>query len=191
MSPAPACSPPVRLRPGLSPSGSFCLLAVIAVLVVVSLPRLRGIALQENEVDARATAALLAHEVARLSAEDGPPPIAELVRSSGLSLTLSDVELLEDGALLRRHGYLFQLVRLPLSLSFACATLTPDTDPRPSGLAVRAWPWKHGATGSAAFLVTEAGAVYTHPNQPVRWEGVAGRETHVPGGCMSGWRPLP
>lgn len=171
---------------GLSLSGSLCLVAVAAVLVAVSLPRLRGIALQENEVDARAMALLLGLELGRLPAVGAPPAIEDLVQSSKEVRALADVELLEEGILLRRHGYLFELSRLPTSLWLAYAFLTPAGDR--SRVAVRAWPWKHGATGGAAFLVTGAGRIYVHPNSPPLWEGMRARTPDVPD---SGWLLLP
>jgi hypothetical protein len=105
---------PDRRRAGLSASGTVSIGAIVSVLVFVSVPRLRGMALHENELDARATAQALARN---LSAEEahlcGAPTIASLLRADELSRQLADVELLEGGRLLRRHGYVFEVVALP------------------------------------------------------------------------------
>jgi hypothetical protein len=178
-----------RLPGGLSPSGALSLLAVVAVLIVVSVPRLRGIALQENEVDARATAQLLAGAL-RGEAPGAAPSLRELLQRDELSGALSDAELLASGRILRRHGYLFELTRLPLGLSLAASPLL-FLRPEPAALgpmpAVRAWPWKRGSTGAASFLVTSAGATLVRSDLP--WEGPDDAGAAIDG--VAGWQRVP
>ena len=139
-------------NPGLTLSGGLSLAAVLAVVVVVSLPRLRSLAVQENEADARATAEILAGALEELPATR-LPTLQELLQSSELA-SLDDAELLAQGTLLRRHGYLFEVTRL-----------TADGRPALGGegsgpahaRAVRAWPWAHGRTGVETFLVPVGG----------------------------------
>jgi|SoiMethySBSTD1v2_1073268.scaffolds.fasta_scaffold12841_3 hypothetical protein len=193
MLPAPAA--PIAARrsvlPGeLSLSGFLALLAVVLVLVVVSLPRLRGIALQENEADARDTAAYLARALPRFDAGAEPPSVAEVLEVSEHPGGLTDAVLLEEGEILERHGYLFEVVRLPVEWTLASAALpwsTPSAARPP--LAVRAWPRRHGSTGATAFVFTSAGGRFAHPNRPARWAGLEQRASFPDAG--SGWRPVP
>jgi len=184
-------APARRLPGGLSPSGALSLLAILGVVVVVSLPRLRGIALQENEADARATAQLLAHEL-RLFADDARadvPELGELLRRSSLAPALSDVELVSGGSLLRRHGYVFEIVRMPAALQLCNAPLLAPSAAPVADLGIRAWPWRCAATGVTTFLVSETGVAYAHPNEPPLWEG-----PHRPpplADSLAGWAALP
>ena len=173
----------------LSFSGALSLVAVVAVLVVVSVPRLRGLALLENEADARSTAQLLVAALRDAHGSAAPACLGELLDEKGL--VVPDAELLGRGALLRRHGYLFELTRTPLELSFACAPLFVSGRSPELGLvnAVRAWPWKHGATGCAAFLATESGALFVHGNVGALWDGPSAAERGTEGAL--GWTRLP
>lgn len=180
-----------RLPWGISLSGALSLLAVVSVLVVVSVPRLRGIALQENEVDARGTAGLLASALRGMKDADDTPSLRELLRRPELAGLLADAELVEHGTLLRHHGYLFEVTRLCPSLSLPSAPsslLSGDRGGLHSMMAIRAWPWAHGATGEAAFLVTAGGAGLVHPNAPPCWEGL--RDAGVPVEELTSWRPF-
>lgn len=166
---------------GLTVSGAISLLAVVAVLIVVSLPRLRGLAVQENEGDARATAQLLAGALGEPPSQGGPvPKIADLLRRPEL-LSLSDAELFADGRVLRRHGYLFEVAH------FSPPAARPGAlEALPGCPAIRAWPWAHGRTGIAAYVVAADGTSLEHENQPPLWQGpeAAGSALLDPGG----WR---
>lgn len=175
-----------RARAGLSGPGAVSIAAVVTVLVFVSLPRLSGLARHENESEARATATYLARSLAARSAQPGgAASIADLVGDDAFARDLADSELLEGGRLLRRHGYLFELVRLPAeSPGTALDPAAPAVEPAPR--AIRAWPWRHGSTGGAALLATANGALYLHPNTPPLWEGPRPRQAWL--ADWDGWR---
>jgi len=182
---------PHRALLGLSLSGALSLAAIVAVLVVISVPRLQDLAKHENEADARVTAQILARALNSLPAA-GEPSMRALVRRPELSGGLSDAELLQRGALLRRHGYLFEVTRLAPRLSLPAAPLSLLSGEKGvlgSVLAIRAWPWAHGSSGEAAFLVTASGASLRHPNSVLRWHGLESAGVVVDE--LSGWRPAP
>jgi hypothetical protein len=138
------------------------LVAVGVVVLLVSLPRLREFALDENEGDARRLVAhlgeLLAHPV---RAAESPEPevsnVEQLVHASrDLARQLDDAEFLEQGRLLRRHGYLFEL--------------TPRVD-EGSATGVRAWPWHYRQTGLSAFAWTPDAGLQRHANDGGLWSG--------------------
>ena len=180
-----------RERVGMSFMGLVSLTAIVSVVVLVSLPRLRGFARHENVADARDTARLLARELGALGVADDaePPAIRELSERAAVAKALSDTDFLADGRLLRRHGYLFAVVRVraptppPVEPG---AVFAAETGPV---LAIRAWPWKVGRTGSAALLATTRGAVFRHPNADALWNGPI--EPFAPLDTWDGWRRLP
>lgn len=111
--------------------------AILLVVVLVSIPRLRAFALRENELDAMRTLRVIAAQPAPANVPAGRHDLAYLVaHDASLLRRLEDVELLADGRL-RRHGYLFDLARL-----------------QPGEPMLRAWPWSHGTTGRGAFVWT-------------------------------------
>ncbi len=124
MSEAPPSS---RASGALSLSGAISLFAIVAVLVVISLPRLRGLALQENEVDAQGTAQILARALPGLEAKAcRKPSLRELLRSPELH-GLGDAELLAGGSVMRRHGYLFEVTWMSPAVT---APAVPAPPPR-------------------------------------------------------------
>jgi hypothetical protein len=144
---------------------------VVLVVVLVSLPRLRGFALRENEQDAARLIARLGEQAQRRPLDD----LAALLASRGaLRRDLEDAELVADGRLLRRHGYLFALDRGLLGAA-----------------QLRAWPWKHGQTGSAAFLWSAERGLWIHSNRAGRFSGPAAAppfDSPEGSGSGSGWR---
>lgn len=176
---------------GMSLTGLLSLVAVVSVLVFISVPRLRGFAQNENEADARDTVRLLARQLGDRA--DGQPlslpRIDLLAASDSVSRGLSDADYLSGGRLLRRHGYLFAVVALEVD---GPPPTLPGTVRAAGGrprLAIRAWPWKHGLTGSAALLCTASGDVLRHANGPLTWNGPdAGFDALS---SWDGWRPVP
>jgi len=176
---------------GLSLSGALSLAAIVAVLVVISVPRLQDLARQENEADARITAQLLARAMDSFPAAD-EPSMRDLVRRLELSGSLGDAELLQRGRLLRRHGYLFEVTHLAPTLSLPAVPvyLLPwQTSALKSVPAIRAWPWVHGTSGEMAFLATAAGGCLLHPNSASRWHGLESAGLAVDE--LTGWRLAP
>jgi hypothetical protein len=160
----------------LSISGAFALLAIAAVLVVVSVPRLHVLAQQENEVDARNTALLLARALRTHGASaERPPSLADLLGRAELG-GLADSELLERDTVLRRHGYLFEITSLSpaVRLMSAPVALLCGTSASLPTTAIRAWPWTPGASGGSSFLVTAEGALFELPGSGARAQGPAG-----------------
>jgi hypothetical protein len=148
---------------GLSFGAGASVVAVIALLVLVSLPRLQAFALEENETDAAALTRVLGRALAEERA--APPSLAGLVEEAGLDPGHDDLEWLEGGRLLRRHGYLFEL------------------SAHPAGAALAAWPWTYGDTGRAAFVFRCDQGMLRHGNPSGAWTG-PGRS---PAGLGPGW----
>lgn len=151
---APAAAT-AQVEAGSLRSGSrLLLLAVGTVVVLVTLPLLRSLALKENERDALRVLELVGPRV--FAAETGAVGFGELLQPEGeLSRRLPDTRLLADGQLMFHHGYLFEIV--------------PDADGAPG---VRAWPLRHGETGLGAFWSLGPGRVLGHPNRAATWSGL-------------------
>ncbi|MCZ6597903.1 MAG: hypothetical protein O7B99_09715 [Planctomycetota bacterium] len=119
---------------------------------MVSLPRLQAFARGENEDDAVRLMRRLGRGLAALTAGETMTNIEALVQSAAIQRGLDDFEWLEDGAVLRRHGYLF------------------DVASDGGRVVLRAWPWSHGRTGRAAF-VARGDELLRHENRDARWSG--------------------
>lgn len=154
---------------------ALTLAAVALVVLLVSLPRLQDLAVRENEGDARwlterlaelgGEAPLAAHDIRGLLA--GEPTLTRL---------LDDAEYLEGGRLLRRHGYLFELV-------------AGDGDAGECAVrAVRAWPWRYERTGRQAFLWRCGEPLRAHANPGGRWSGPGRPPPQL--GDGEGWKAL-
>jgi hypothetical protein len=154
------------------------LASVATVVLLVSLPRLRDLALRENESDARRLAERLG---AILVSQAGTNGLATRARGARdvveseplLARELGDLEYLEGGSLVRRHGYLFDIV----------------TEESGLPLAVRAWPCVVGRSGERAFVWSAERGLLAHPNRG-RWSGAASRPPAAPAelGLDPGWR---
>lgn len=132
--------------------------AVALVVLLVSLPRLQDLAVRENEGDARWLTARLGELVTEL--EQAPGDIRVLLQGQPtLTRQLDDAEFLDGGRLLRRHGYLFELVA------------TGDAPAGCGVAAVRAWPWDFQRTGRQAYLWRCGEPLRTHDNVEERWSG--------------------
>jgi hypothetical protein len=154
------------------------ILAIVAVVVVVTIPRLRGFAVRENETDAIRMLRALAMQPARAGHGVESNDLAHVVAGdSALRHRLEDIECLEDGTL-RRHGYLFDMTML-----------------RPGEPMLRAWPWNHGQTGNDAFVWTPQRGLLWHANADGRFSGPG----YAPGAAdidtrslaTSGWSRIP
>jgi hypothetical protein len=155
--PASRLRQPTRLAliKGFCTPGRILILAISLVVVLVSLPLLRSLALRSNELDALRTLDLLGREV--FAAQAGTPSMGQLFREDGeLVRRLPDRRLLVGGRLMFHHGYLFEVV--------------PAADGAP---ALRAWPLAHGETGLGAFSSFGKGLLLGHPNRSARWSGVS------------------
>lgn len=159
--------PSARRIGGLRLADAITLVSVGLVVLLVSLPRLRDFALRENEADARIVVARIGELVLE---HDSPAALREVLAASPDWLRrLGDAEWLEGGRMLRRHGYLFDLVRI-----------------RPDGaVAVRAWPLEHGGTGHAAFVWTADTGLLGHGNEGGAWSGPGDPPRVEP---AAGWR---
>lgn len=158
--PVAATETPAR-RGRLHWSDAATLVAVVAVVVIISVPRLADFARRENERDVvrllRSVQPMLAEAQ---SSEPMPLGMQALVAHAPRFRRLfDDATYLEEGTLLKRHGYLFELVQYD------------ETEAHPQRLGVRAWPWKHGQTGFAAFWVVSDGPVWGHLNSNSSWSG--------------------
>ena len=114
------------------------------------------------------------------------------LRYAGLSTPEVQFRLVENGALLRRRGYLFEVTRLtPLTRAATTpsALLCGESGCLRGELAVRAWPWAHGTTGRASFLATRGGAQLVHANDLDPWQGLGSARADL--GPLTGWRALP
>jgi hypothetical protein len=128
--------------------------AILMVVVLVSIPRLRGFALRANELDAMHMLQALSAQPAPTGHEAMGDDLALLVlRDAGLRRRLEDLECLDDGRL-RRHGYLFDMTML-----------------RPGEPMLRAWPWTHGQTGRGAFVWTPQRGLLGFANTDGRFSG--------------------
>ncbi|HVS11933.1 MAG TPA: hypothetical protein VMS76_18855 [Planctomycetota bacterium] len=150
---------PARARAGaLRPQAAGTLVAIATVVLLVSLPRLRDFALRENEGDAQR----LVSRLGAIAEREGARSIRELIEGQpGLTRQLDDAEFLEEGRLLRRHGYLFDLA----------AGASEPSGASGASRAVRGWPWAHGRTGFAAFAWFSARGLTTHANTEGLWSG--------------------
>lgn len=176
---------------GMSPAGLVALVAVLAVLVVVSLPRLHGMAVAENQGDARATTELIARALVELAPEEQGASLEELAGRTRLARSLRDAEWLEGGRVLRLHGYLFELCPLapePPPFDEKLALSTADTGAQRR--AVRAWPWSP-STGRTVFLADGQGGMWSHANDSGAWHGLAARPDPHQVEQGRGWRVLP
>lgn len=130
------------------------ILGIVLLVILVTLPRLRSLAIHENEIDALRTLGVLGGQV--FAAESAVPDrLGDLFTAdSGLERRLADTRVLEDGRVLLRYGYLFELV---------------ESD---AGRGVRAWPVELGRTGQGAFWLDAQLGLTGTPNREERWSGI-------------------
>jgi hypothetical protein len=141
--------------------GLATLVAVVAVVIVITLSSLRGMAMAENETHARGLLGAIADS---LNSEvfAAPPSSLEEVTMADESLksNLTDGEFLtDDGHLYLRHGYLFEW-------------RTPEAEASTDSLILVAWPFDQGQTGKAAFGLSLDGKLVANPNAKGDWSGL-------------------
>jgi len=129
-------------------------LGILLLVVLVTLPRLRSMAIQENELDAMRTLGVLGGEV--FAAEKASPErLGQLFEGeSALDRRLADTRVTADGRLLERYGYLFELVESE------------------DGPCLRAWPVEEGRTGQGAFWLDADLGLRGDANQGSQWSGL-------------------
>jgi hypothetical protein len=140
-------------------------------VVAISLPRLRGFALHENEHDALRMLGALGERFGHLDGEvHARAPLGELLDAEAeLGRRLEDWRALADGRVLR-HGYLFDVL-----------------EPVPGLVVVRGWPWRHGETGLGAFVWSSRGGLVGHANAHASFSGPY---SPPPWPLAAGWSPL-
>ena len=143
-------------RGGLALSSWVVVAAVAAVLGAVSLARLHVFAVHQNERDALFLLERLASNLEQPL--QGTSLRACLVDAGDGLDRLGDLEWLDSGHLLARHGYLFDLE-------------VDATEEEPTWH-LRAWPQRHGRTGLAAFSLGSDSGLRGHPNRPRLWSGL-------------------
>ena len=159
---------------GLSLLDRATLAAVVLLVIVVSIPRLRDMAIRANESDARTALRWMGSWLA--VPETAPAEFIHLVKErDNVKRRLPDARVLEGT--LSHHGYLFRLVE--------------DAD---RTRAVVAWPLERGRTGNACYRLDERGLTRhvvgpdgSHPLE-CRWSGL-----DRPGSAMGGgtWSAAP
>ena len=172
--PAPPGSLVARARRVLE-GPQLLLLAVGTVVVLVTLPLLRGLAVRENERDALRTLRLFGGEVFAAESAATAPDLASLVEGDPVLIRrLPDTRVLAEAGRIFHHGYLFELSADEGGERY-----------------LRAWPYAHGETGYAAFLLGESGELMGHRNPAARWNGPAQAPflEGAPRDC--GWQALP
>ena len=130
------------------------LIGVVAVVVIVSLPRLTAFAQRENEADAQRLVRRLAQLFDEDSLSSSPPRDTRALFErlpKAARRQFEDQTILEDGRLVLRHGYYFEFVRVP---SFA-----GDTE---GWMAVRAWPERAAPKGTPAYFGFSGNVVLSH-----------------------------
>ncbi|MEZ5980016.1 MAG: hypothetical protein R3F34_17635 [Planctomycetota bacterium] len=147
------------------------LAGVAAVLTTLTLTRLQLFAVYENERDAVALLEYVGKQLAIPAAapENGRFDLrSEVARAAATVGNPTDSEWLEDGRVLRRRGYLFDLV-----------------EAADGGWCLRAWPWERGATGVAAYAYSPKDGLLGNRNETAE-DGWSGPE-RTPGGSWANW----
>ncbi|MEZ6017469.1 MAG: hypothetical protein R3F49_20310 [Planctomycetota bacterium] len=144
---------------------TYLLLGLGLVVFVVSMPRFRAQVIQDNTAGARESL-LLVGEVAQ---ERGHRHVAALLADEvSLRHRMRDARPAGTDGRMRYHGYLIDEVTLEDGAS-----------------ALAAWPVDYGRTGRDAWIVTDDGRTYRHPNSG-RWTGAARPLARVD--LRDGWR---
>jgi hypothetical protein len=131
------------------------LVAVLALVVVVTIPHLRSMAIRANERDARVMLTWLGEELAKLAPAEMPADLPALLkRVPRAARRIPDARVLPSG-LVAHHGYYLRLMLPPHGQPELCA-----------------WPCQLDRTGRAAYAWT-SGSLYENPNATPGWSGEA------------------
>ncbi|HTF87920.1 MAG TPA: hypothetical protein VK843_05890 [Planctomycetota bacterium] len=130
------------------------LIGIVAVVVIVSLPRLSAFAQRENEADAQRMVRRLTQLFDDDALNAAPPANTKALFDRlprAARRQFEDQTVVDDGRVLLRHGYYFEFVHVP---SFAGDT---------QGLmAVRAWPERRSGKGVPSFYGFSSTHVLRH-----------------------------
>lgn len=163
-------------RGRLSAYGWSALLCIVAIVAMVSLPRLREWGMRENAMDAARLAKLLAQSAAARRAThpgEPPPSLRELVAAdASLQRALVDSEWMPRGEL-RCHGYLFALAQGPGSSWLL------------------AWPWTYAKTGRESLACAPDGALRRNANERGSYSGLERAPALAADGALPGDEWLP
>jgi hypothetical protein len=149
-----------RTRRGLARPQAVLIGAVAAVVLVLTVSRLQLFAVYENERDA---VALVEYIGAQLRTPAAAPVggryhlRSEVARATVHVGNPADSQWLDEGRVLRRRGYLYDLVA-----------------DESGALVLRAWPWRAGTTGVAAYAFRQGDGLLGHTNTVdvhVPWSG--------------------
>jgi len=130
------------------------LIGIVAVVVIVSLPRLSAFARRENEADAvrmvRRMAQLFEDDsFAATTPADTKGLFERMPRAARRQF--EDQAVVDGGRVLLRHGYYFEFLRVP--------TFAGDTQ---GVLAVRAWPERRSRSAMPAYIGFSSTHVMRH-----------------------------
>jgi hypothetical protein len=150
---SPAAAPERAASRRLPWLDRLTLVAVLAAVVVVTIPHLRSMAIRANERDARVVLTWLGEELAKISPAELPTDLPALLdRLPRAARRVPDARILDSG-LVAHHGYYLRLA------------LSPQGTPELS-----AWPCQTNRTGHAAYAWT-TGSLYEHANSAATWSG--------------------
>lgn len=154
-------------RRGFSAIELLILIAGALVIAGLSVPVLRGITLASNSESAQETLfrardfQIRFHEKGIANNSAGAPRFgtwSELLQSG---LSLEDAMVRDQGLLLEKHGYLFQMF-------FGVRAGDPTTDPKDlrvdsakDRFVIYAWPNDRGRSGASAFAIDPSGMLRT------------------------------
>lgn len=137
--------------------GLATLVGVIAVVVVITLSSLRGLAMRENETHVQALLKALGSSLTHEVQAAPPKDLRSLTEGDeALSAELSDTRW--SGDLLFRHGYFVEL-------------LTPLEEEGAEPVLV-AWPSQRGRTGKRAFIWRPKSGLTVRANVREHWSGL-------------------
>ena len=137
--------------------GLATLTGLFAVVVVITLSSLRGLAMRENETHVQALLEALGSSLNREVLAAPPTNLRELTeKDDSLAAELSDTRW--SGDLLFRHGYFVELLA-PTEADATSPTLV-------------AWPSQHGRTGNRAFIWRPEGGLVIRANARSPWSGL-------------------